>query len=300
MSTARPDEPVPPDATESADSPASSASAASPASPGSAASPMPGAEVEAARASSARGFLAEYRWGLGVIGGLGLLLLLLVLGLILTANPHGGTPTDEGDGRGTAGEDRATGPLGGEARPEKSGHEDLLPAGGEAFSDGEGLVVGEDILPGTYRQDPGSGPEDAVCFYVIYADVGESTVRRTGADDRGIAVLEEGEILDSVDCGDWLPLEDTFPERPADEFGTGMHVVGEHVEPGTYELEWDEDTMLCWWDVFRDLRGDGHTLDSGFVPRDDPEFGEPLRITLVDHEQLVVNSEACGTWTKVS
>ncbi|GAA3067014.1 MULTISPECIES: hypothetical protein [Actinomycetes] len=303
MSTARPDEPMPPDAPESADSPASPDSAASPACPDAAASPAPDADAElgvgAAETSSSRGFLEEYRWGLAVIGGLSLLLVLLVGGLILTANPHRGTPAQEADDQGASREGRAVDLLGAEARPEKTAHEDLLPAGGEAFSDGEGLVVGEDIAPGAYRQDPGSGPTDATCFYVIYADASETTVRRTGADDRGIAVLEDGEVVDSVDCGDWLPLEDTVPERPETQFGTGMHVVGEHVEPGTYELDWDEDTMLCWWDIFRDLRGDGHILDSGFIPRDAPEFGEPLQITLGDQEQLVVSSESCGTWTKV-
>lgn len=289
MNTARPDEPVPPEDPEAARSP-EALHTVSPGSPSSSDSPS----------DAVSAFPRELRWGLALIGALALLFVVLVTGLVLTATPHGGPPGPRDIAGDDARGDRPTGLAGRGGLPAKTGHEDRLPSGGEAFSDGEGLVVGEDIRPGTYRQDPESEVEDSTCFYVIYADVTEATVLRTGADDYGIAVLEEGEVFDSVDCGDWLPLEDTVPQRPAESFGTGMFVVGEHVEPGTYELDWDQDTMLCWWDVFRDLRGPGEILDSGFVPRDAPEFGEPLQITLGAREQLVVSSEACGTWTRVS
>ncbi|GAB3186890.1 hypothetical protein [Nesterenkonia suensis] len=252
-----------------------------------------------AEAAQPPGFITTHRWGLSLIAGLTVLFATLVVTLVLTSTSVSRSPqhiADPGDARG--GDPSPEGPdL--DARPDAVADEDLLPPGGAAFSDGESMVVGEDIVPGSYRQDPDSGPEDATCFYVIYADASESTVLRTGAEDRGIAVLEEGDVVDSRDCGEWLPVEATYPESPATQFGTGMYVIGGHIEPGTYELTWDVDSPFCWWDIFADLRGEGTVWDSGIIPREDPGFGEPLVITLDVDDHLVFTTETCGTWTQV-
>lgn len=236
-------------------------------------------------------FAAQHRGGLLLIGLLALLLVTLVVVLTTTSTsvprtPQGGPSPDQTRSGGPP-----AGGLGHDALPEKEACEDLLPAGGPAFTDGEGMIVGEDVAAGTYRQAPGSAPDGATCFYVIYADPSEATVLRTGA--------EEGDVVDSHDCGDWLPLETTYPETLATRFDTGMYVVGGHIESGTYELTWNPDSAFCSWGIFSDLRGDSAPVESSIIPQDAPESGEPLEVTLDARDHLIVTTETCGTWSKV-
>lgn len=179
------------------------------------------------------------------------------------------------------------------------GGEGTFPTGGEAFGDDEGMIVGEDIEEGTYRQDVGAEDDDFGCFYSVWEDDEEEDVILSGYNPGGIVSLEDGMLMNSRDCGEWLPVEDTYPDSPDTVAENGqMYVIGEHIEEGTYQLNWDvdDDDMSCAFYVYSDLTGwDWEDFNAWF--EDEDEWGEEeVEVHLGAGSQVFFHNDGCGEW----
>lgn len=181
--------------------------------------------------------------------------------------------------------------------------DDTFPTGGEAFSDGGAMIVGEDIEPGTYRQDVGTEDEDWGCFYSVWEDEDEDDLITSNANGTGgIVVLEDGMLMNSMDCGDWLPVEETYPDSPETVAENGqMYVIGEHIEAGTYQLNWDVDSNAssCSYYVYSDLtEWDWEDFNAWFDDEDEWEE-EEVEMHLGTGSQVFFHNNGCGTWELV-
>lgn len=152
------------------------------------------------------------------------------------------------------------------------------------------LVVGEDVRPGTYRSDGPAGD----CYWERVAGTSgefEEIVANGNLAPEIVTVDDADTGFSSQGCGDWYDVEDTFPAVPATAFGDGTYVVGEHIEPGTYEAEGVAGEQ-CYWErrsgfsgEFEDIIANGGTPDP-----------TPVEIAPGD---TGFTTTGCGRWTRV-
>lgn len=267
-----------------------------------------------------KGFFAKFWWAIVLLGVLFAALVALVIVLFTMGNgddedtetettSEDEAVTEDEDDEEPADEDETEDPEDDEdAVTEDEDEEDdadsdaAFPTGGEAFSDGEGQIVGEDIEPGTYRQDVGTEDEDWGCLYSVYEDEDEDDIIASGFEEGGIVSLEDGMLMNSLDCGDWLPVEETYPDSPETEAENGqMYVIGEHIEAGTYQLNWDVESNAtsCSYYVYSDLtEWDWEDFNAWFDDEDEWE-DEEVEIHLGAGNQVFFHNSGCGTWELV-
>lgn len=270
-----------------------------------------------------KGFFARFWWAIVLLGVLFAALIALVIVLFTmdngddedteatsedeTVTEDEAVTEDESDDEDSAQEDEEEDPEDEDAVIEDEDDEDAddgggegsFPTGGEAFGDDEGMIVGEDIEEGTYRQDVGAEDDDFGCFYSVWEDDEEEDVIHSGYNPGGIVSLEDGMLMNSRDCGEWLPVEDTYPDSPDTVAENGqMYVIGEHIEQGTYQLNWDvdDDDMSCAFYVYSDLTGwDWEDFNAWF--EDEDEWGEEeVEIHLGAGNQVFFHNDGCGEW----
>jgi hypothetical protein len=214
---------------------------------------------------------------LWVVGGI------LVLGLVI--NAFGGSDSGE-----TAADPPASAPA---APNEPEGTDDQVaqePAEEVAaepeagFGDGT-YIVGENLDPGIYRS---TGTN--LCYWERMSGFG-------GTFEEIIANGNEGTIVEIVAsdagfkterCGQWLPLEDTYPDSPATQFGDGTYEVGTHIEPGRYSNSGGDN---CYYE-----RKSGFSQTFSDIIAND--FGSTTAVVEIRESDRGFSTRGCGTWTK--
>lgn len=83
------------------------------------------------------------------------------------------------------------------------------------------------------------------------------------------------------------PAAPAAPAGPVTSFGTGTHVVGEDIEPGTYKAN---PTGTCYWARL------SSTADEGDIIANHLAEG-PTTVTIKKGDAAFVSSR-CGTWQK--
>lgn len=175
------------------------------------------------------------------------------------------------------------------------------------------VVVGVDVVPGTYRTVNAQADDgrdggilfDGSCKFGQYSDAdgGLDALVAGGTADGGhpTVTLSEGHLFRTQRCGAWelVDAADLFdaPESAPTTIVDGMWLVGEDFRPGTYRTQevfstesdvddwciWEVDSTWTDWDgeILELETADGH--------------GE---VTLETGQQLI--STGCGTWQLVT
>lgn len=162
--------------------------------------------------------------------------------------------------------------------------EELVPVA--AFGSGT-HAVGDDIEPGTYRSEGST----TVCYWerVSSFDGEFESIIANGNLSPDIVTIEEGDAgFNSMMCGDWFVVDDTYPEAPATTFGDGTFAVGGHIEPGTYSADGDPEEV-CYFARLSDFSGEFDAIISN---------GNFATIIEISPDDAGFTTYDCGTWTK--
>lgn len=215
---------------------------------------------------------------LWVVGGI------LVFGLVLSAfngDDDADTQAENPADTPVTVEEDTSEPAATEAQEEVVEEEPEPEAG---FGDGT-YIVGENLEPGIYRSTATS-----LCYWErmsgfggtldeIIANGNEGTIIEIAASDAGFKTER---------CGQWLPLEDTYPDAPATQFDDGTYQVGTHIEPGRYS---NSGGGSCY---FERVSGFSQTL--GDIISND--FGSTNAVVEIQANDTGFTTKGCGTWTK--
>ena len=215
---------------------------------------------------------------LWVVGGI------VVLGLVINAFGGGDSDTTADAPQDTSPDTSATTEEPEQADTPDDPAEDPVPEPEAGFGDGT-YIVGENLEPGIYRS---TGTN--LCYWERMSGFG-------GTFEEIIANGNEGTIIDiaasdagfkTERCGQWLPLEDTYPATPATEFGDGTYEVGTHIEPGRYLNSGGDN---CYFE-----RQSGFSQTFGDIISND--FGSTTAVVEIRESDRGFVTRGCGTWTK--
>lgn len=149
-------------------------------------------------------------------------------------------------------------------------------------------VIGTDIEPGTYRSS-GSG----MCYWARLSgfggELGDIIANGNNAPEI-VTIAATDEAFNSMGCGDWQPVENTFPEMPSSSFSDGTFVVGEHIAPGRYRADGSPD-RLCYWARLSNFSRGG--VD-GIITNGN----SPTVIEISPNDQGFTTF-GCGTWSQI-
>jgi hypothetical protein len=144
--------------------------------------------------------------------------------------------------------------------------------------------VGDEIEPGLYRAI-GSG----FCYWERLSGFGGSfnEIIANGSGPQEIVSIAASDVgFTSSGCGPWVPVEETFPDSPADTFGDGVYVVGSHIQAGTYKAEINDG---CYWDRLSGFGGSFREIIAN-------GFEQP--IVEIKSGDTGFASAGCGTWAR--
>ena len=163
--------------------------------------------------------------------------------------------------------------------------EPSTPSSAGAAIPGDGTYeVGSEVQPGVYVA---SGGKDCRYQRLDKADVEYPDVIVQGFLSRPIIEIKADDGGFSSDgCGSWTPLDSYEGTLGAELPGDGIWLVGEDVEPGTYQAEGGP---WCMWS-----RISGWTADISSVIKG----GAGRRATLEEGDLGFV-TEGCGAWTRI-
>jgi hypothetical protein len=215
---------------------------------------------------------------LWVLGGI------LVFGLIVSAISGGGDSDQQADSPAEApvAVDEETAGVSVDDAEEAADEPVAEPEAG--FGDGT-YIVGENLEPGLYRSTGTS-----LCYWERMSGFG-------GTFDEIIANGNEGTIVEiqasdagfkTERCGQWLPLEDTYPAVPDTQFGDGTYEVGTHIEPGRYTNSGGDN---CYYE-----RKSGFSQTFSDIISND--FGSTNAVVEIRDSDRGFSTRGCGTWTK--
>ena len=163
------------------------------------------------------------------------------------------------------------------------------PSGATSFSDGT-WVVGEDILPGTYRSS-NSGSE---CYWErLNGFSGEMEDVITNEITNEFALVEISSTdagFSSVDCGTWMEATAPITSSSSDPFDDGWFIVGLDIAPGTWRSPGGDD---CYWARLSGFSGDNEHIEAN-------ELGVSNNIVTIQSTDQGFYSQNCGTWTRQS
>lgn len=144
--------------------------------------------------------------------------------------------------------------------------------------------VGTEVQPGVYVA---SGGEDCRYQRLDKVDVEYLDVIVQGFLSRPIIEIKADDGgFRSDGCGSWTPLDSYDGTLATEVPGDGIWLVGEDVEPGTYQAEGHE---WCLWS-----RISGWTPDISSVIK-----GGASKKATIEEGDLGFVTEGCGAWTKV-
>ena len=161
------------------------------------------------------------------------------------------------------------------------------------FGDGT-YRIGIDIAPGTYTVTNGN---ESTCKWRRLTDFTwtSGVVVESLASGRKIVEIDEKDLgFASSGCGEWV-LTDlnsiTQDSPPPTRFGSGSHIVGVHIDPGTYIAN-PRDDWGCRWRRVTGFGGEHQdTITSGF---DDTRW-----IVTIDSSDTGFVTHGCGTWRSI-
>jgi len=148
--------------------------------------------------------------------------------------------------------------------------------------------VGADIPAGIYRSS--GGPS---CYWARLSGFG-GTLDDVIANDLPVgAAIVEVKSTDAGfytdECGNWQPVEQTYPASPWTSFGDGTYVVGSHIAPGTYHAPGGPS---CYWER---ESGFGGVISDDIIANDNPT-GAP--VVTISPSDAGFSTHGCGTWTQ--
>lgn len=144
--------------------------------------------------------------------------------------------------------------------------------------------VGSDVQPGVYVGDGGNE-----CQYQRLGDLDGDfpDVIVRGLLDRPVVEIMDGDGgFRTEGCGSWTALEDYAGSPSGEMAGDGIWLVGQDIEPGTYQAEGGD------WCIWQRLSAFAPELDSVI------EGGSDKRATVAP-DDLAFYTEGCGAWTKI-
>lgn len=158
-----------------------------------------------------------------------------------------------------------------------------LAPSGTTFGNG----IHTDLATGTYRSAGADG-----CYWARLSGLGgelADIITNEITNASTIVTIDSGDAgFESTRCATWAAVQDTYPSNPANSFGDGSYVVGEHIEPGTYRTDASDG---CYWarlsgfsGQLADIRANGLTNDSVVVS--------------ISADDVGFQAERCGTWTR--
>ena len=157
------------------------------------------------------------------------------------------------------------------------------------FGDGTHRI-GVNLKPGTYRA---SGPNDASCHWKRLKGLngdGDIIAQDYGMPTSIVTIAPTDVAFSASRCGTWRLVEQTFPQAPATSIADpGHHVVGEHIQPGTYTAAGGSQ---CYWERTRAFTGLGpnDTIDNG--------SGQTRPTVTIAASDAGFYTFDCGTWTR--
>lgn len=153
----------------------------------------------------------------------------------------------------------------------------------EGIGDGTHRVPDE-IAPATYRSTG-----DGLCYWARLAgfsgELDDIAVNGNNAPDI-VTVGKKDAGFETEGCGDWVPVKETAPAKPAGKFGDGTYQIGVHIRPGTYRAD-GEDT--CYWARLSDF---SHDLNGIITNGNNPTTIE------IAKSDAGFTTFGCGTWTR--
>ena len=174
----------------------------------------------------------------------------------------------------------------------------------EPVTYGDGTYqVGKDIPRGTYR----SSDDSQLCYWATLKGFGGELddIIKNGNNSPAIVELNRGtKGFEAAGCGDWVAVEETFPQKPKTSFGDGTYVVGKHIEPGRYRADGKASELLLLGAVEelqrRSDRRDHHQRQLADHPGD-PARRRRLRDLRLRHlEPVADRSVGPVLWTTIA
>jgi hypothetical protein len=154
----------------------------------------------------------------------------------------------------------------------------------EGVGDGTHRVP-KDIAAGTYRSTG-----DSTCYWARLAGFsGElDDIIANGNNTPEIVTVEKKDAgFETAGCGDWVPVKQTAPAKPAGKFGDGTYQVGMHIKPGTYRAGGGG---TCYWARLSDF---SHAGVEGIIANGN----EPTVIEIAKSDEGFTTF-GCGTWAR--
>jgi hypothetical protein len=153
----------------------------------------------------------------------------------------------------------------------------------EGVGDGTHRVP-KDIAAGTYRS---SG--EGTCYWARLAGFSgelDDIIANGNSTPEIVTVAKKDAGFETTGCGDWVPVKETAPAKPARKFGDGTYQVGVHIKPGTYRA--DGGGGNCYWARLSDF---SHAGVDGIIANGN----EPTVIEIAKSDAGFTTS-GCGTW----
>lgn len=178
--------------------------------------------------------------------------LAIVVVMIIASAVGGETDTSSEPAASESAENEQQG--GGEAAAEEPAPAEEEEPESESYGDGT-YEVGKDIPAGTYR----STEDTDMCYWATLKGFsGElDDVIQNGNSSSAIVTLEKSTTgFETQGCGDWVAVNETFPDKPETSFSDGAYIVGKHIKPGRYRAAGDASDM-CYWARVKHFKGGG-------------------------------------------
>ena len=160
------------------------------------------------------------------------------------------------------------------------------------------LIVGEDIEPGIYRSSVADGSRRS-CYWE----------RLSGVDGEFASIIANGSVgegsiyvtlkptdfaFNSKGCADWERKPEADERSPiVDQFGAGILIVGEDIEPGIYRSSVaDGSRRSCYWERLSGVDGEfASIIANGSV-------GEGSIYVTLKPTDFAFNSKGCADWQR--
>lgn len=154
-----------------------------------------------------------------------------------------------------------------------------------------GTTFGDGIMPrpavGTFR----SAAEDG-CYWARLAgfsgELDDIIANSFSRSPSIVTIAADDAGFESSRCGTWRAVQDTYPTAPATSFGDGDHVVGRHIQPGTYRAN---PTESCYHARLSGFSGQLSDIIANNNTR------EQVVVTIAEGD-VGFTSSRCGTWTR--
>ena len=162
------------------------------------------------------------------------------------------------------------------------------PAGPKTQFENGTHVVGVDIAPGTYRSS-----RSGTCYWARLSGFGGELGDIIGNGNNSpqiVTITASDEAFESMGCGQWQLVEDTFPSAPSTSFSDGTYVVGEHIAPGRYRADGSPD-RICYWARLSSFSQGG--IDGIITNGNSPTVIE------IAPSDTGFSAFGCGTWSQI-